>query len=271
MLNLFHFALVSIGPPNSVRRRSSKYQERANEDQYRSSARTVLRCTRANHLEGRWAAGPTSLHGRCNDRLRTIHPRSRAGRDLPDLQSQSDLGDVPHGANALRPANGIANQVDHRPLSSHVRSRAYAISEVNSAMHKNFEFCRVAESDPHTRIGCLSRSTRMQRILATMACLAGGIAITATTAESLTQISAWALPTSPIDQASPPTIDTAFATLRPASIDTVPVDDPVVNDRCKDFIFSFLNSACSKNHKRHAARRIHRVATFVIGNRDATP
>jgi hypothetical protein len=107
----------------------------------------------------------------------------------------------------------------------------------------------------------------MQRVLVIMACLAAGIAITATTVGSVTQKSAWALPTSPIDQASPPTIDTPFATLRPSSIDIA----PVVSDPCQDFNFWFLNPTCSKNHKKHAGRRIHRVATFVIGTRDATP
>ena len=40
-------------------------------------------------------------------------------------------------------------------------------------------------------------------------------------------------------------------------------------DSCKEFGSAFLNSACLTRHKKFAVRRIHRVATFVIGRSDA--
>jgi hypothetical protein len=58
-------------------------------------------------------------------------------------------------------------------------------------------------------------------------------------------------------------VEGAFATMGASLVDK-PVAQPQVQGQCADFPVSFLNSTCSKAHKRHAGRR-HRVATFVIG------
>jgi hypothetical protein len=112
----------------------------------------------------------------------------------------------------------------------------------------------------------------MRKIRTTMACVAIGIVIIVATTGSLAEISVWGLPISSIAQTSLPTIDTALTNPRPSTIDTAAASRSGVNDSsCKDFDFSFLNSACSKIHKKRAARKIHRIATLVMGHRDATP
>jgi hypothetical protein len=64
----------------------------------------------------------------------------------------------------------------------------------------------------------------------------------------------------------------AFAALdaAPAPANTAAVNGPNAQGSCKDLEFSFLNSSCSKKHKKHATIRNHRVATFVIGRPDTT-
>lgn len=62
----------------------------------------------------------------------------------------------------------------------------------------------------------------------------------------------------------------AFAALDVAPADTAAVNGPNSQGSCKDLEFSFLNSSCSKKHKKHATIRHHRVATFVIGRPDTT-
>jgi hypothetical protein len=81
-----------------------------------------------------------------------------------------------------------------------------------------------------------------------------GIVIMATVVGSLTRISAWALPigsTEPAPQSS-------VAAVSPARTE----------NSCKGFGAAFLNSACATSHKKFAARRTHRVATFVVGRSD---
>lgn len=66
----------------------------------------------------------------------------------------------------------------------------------------------------------------------------------------------------------------AFAALdaapAPAPANTAAVNGPNAQGSCKDLEFSFLNSSCSKKHKKRATIRHHRVATFVIGRPDTT-
>ena len=57
----------------------------------------------------------------------------------------------------------------------------------------------------------------------------------------------------------------AFAALNEAPAKTAAVNGPNAQGSCKDLEFSFLNSVCSRKHKKHATIRNHRVATFVIG------
>jgi len=98
-----------------------------------------------------------------------------------------------------------------------------------------------------------------------------GLTVIATTVGSLTQKSAWALPIASIDRAPPSAIDTAMAIARALSIDTAAVSHWRAKDSCNDFVFSFLNSTCSKIRARHVERVTHRVATLLIGHPAPTP
>jgi hypothetical protein len=99
----------------------------------------------------------------------------------------------------------------------------------------------------------LDRPARPRRTLATMGYALIGIAVVAMVVGSLTRISAWALP---IGLPTPPSSVAAVSPTRSA-------------DSCKDFGAAFLNSECATPHRKFAARRIHRVATFVVGRSDA--
>ena len=99
----------------------------------------------------------------------------------------------------------------------------------------------------------LDRPVRPRQTLATMGYALIGIAVVATVVGSLTRISAWALP---IGLPTPPSSVAAASPTRSA-------------DSCKDFGAAFLNSECATPHRKFAVRRIHRVATFVVGRSDA--
>jgi hypothetical protein len=105
----------------------------------------------------------------------------------------------------------------------------------------------------------LDRPVRRRKTLATMAYALIGIVVMATVVGSLTRISAWALPigsTAPMPSSVAEVSIAAQSSLR-------------TEDSCKGFDSVFLNSACATPHKRFAIRRIHRVATFVVGRSDA--
>jgi hypothetical protein len=106
----------------------------------------------------------------------------------------------------------------------------------------------------------LDRPVRRRKGLATMGYALIGIVVIATAVGSLTRISAWALPIG-LTQPTPPSsvAVSSFAAASPSRTE----------DFCQEFGAAFLNSACATPHKRFAARRIHRVATFVIGRSDA--
>ena len=99
----------------------------------------------------------------------------------------------------------------------------------------------------------LDRPVRPRKTFATMGYALIGIAVVATVVGSLTRISAWALP---IGLPTPPSSVAAASPTRSA-------------DSCKDFGAAFLNSECATPHRKFAVRRIHRVATFVVGRSDA--
>ncbi len=104
----------------------------------------------------------------------------------------------------------------------------------------------------------LDRPVRRRKSLATMGYALIGIVVIATAVGSLTRISAWALPIG-LTQPTPATSVFSVAAASPSPTEV----------SCKEFGSAFLNSACATPHKRFAARRIHRVATFVIGRSDA--
>jgi hypothetical protein len=114
---------------------------------------------------------------------------------------------------------------------------------------------RSAKRSPPAEVKLLDRSVRRQKNLATMAYALIGVVITATVVGSLTRISAWALPIG----LTGPTARSSVAAASPSRTEA----------SCKEFGSAFLNSACSTRHKKFAVRRIHRVATLVVGRPDA--
>ena len=105
----------------------------------------------------------------------------------------------------------------------------------------------------------VDRPVRRRKSLAAVGYALIGIVVVATAVGSLTRISAWALPiglTAPVPATSVAVSSVAAASPSPTEAS------------CKEFGSAFLNSACATPRKRFAARRIHRVATFVIGRSD---
>jgi hypothetical protein len=120
---------------------------------------------------------------------------------------------------------------------------------------------RTAKRSPATAVKFPERSVSLRKKLATMAYVLIGIVVAATVVGSLTRISAWALPIGSAEPTPPASVaKSPIAAVSPSSTE----------DSCKDFGSTFFNSACATPHKRFAARRSHRVATYVIGHTDAT-
>jgi len=106
----------------------------------------------------------------------------------------------------------------------------------------------------------LDRPARRRKTSATVAYALIGIVVIATAVGSLTRISAWALPIGLTQPA--PASAVAAASIAAASPSRT-------GDYCQGFGSAFLNAACATPHKRFAVRRIHRVATYVVGRSDA--
>jgi len=105
----------------------------------------------------------------------------------------------------------------------------------------------------------LDRPVRRRKTLATVAYALIGIVAIATAVGSLTRISAWALPIGLTQPA--PALSVAVASIAAASPSRT-------EDFCQEFGAAFLKAACTTPHKRFAVRRIHRVATYVVGRSD---
>jgi hypothetical protein len=119
---------------------------------------------------------------------------------------------------------------------------------------------RSAKRPSPAEVKLLDRPVRRRKSLATMGYALIGIVVVATAVGSLTRISAWALPIG----LTQPALATSVA------VSAVAAASPSrTENSCKEFGPAFLNSACATPHKRFAGRRIHRVATFVIGRSDA--
>jgi hypothetical protein len=114
---------------------------------------------------------------------------------------------------------------------------------------------RTTKRLPPAEVKLLDRPVPRRKSQTTMAYALIGIVVVATAVGSLTRISAWALPIG----LTAPTPAASVAAVSPSPTE----------ESCKEFGSAFLNSACATPHKRFAARRIHRVATFVIGRSDA--
>ena len=106
----------------------------------------------------------------------------------------------------------------------------------------------------------LERPVRRRKALPAMAYALIGIVVIATAVGSLTRISAWALPIGLTQPA--PASSVAVASIAAASPSRT-------EDFCQEFGAAFLKAACTTPHKRFAARRTHRVATYVVGRSDA--
>jgi hypothetical protein len=119
---------------------------------------------------------------------------------------------------------------------------------------------RTAKRLPPAEVKLLDRPVRRRKNLAAMAYALIGVVVIATAVGSLTRISAWALPiglTAPTPASS--VAESSVAAASPSRTE----------DSCKEIGSAFLNSACATHHKKFAVRRVHRVATFVIGRSDA--
>ena len=119
---------------------------------------------------------------------------------------------------------------------------------------------RIAKQSTPREVKLPDRPVRRAKSITAMACALIGIVVVAAAASSLTRISAWALPiglTAPTPAAA--VSETAIAA----------AGGPRTENSCQEFGSAFLNSACLTRHKRFAARRTHRVATFVIGRSEA--
>ena len=119
---------------------------------------------------------------------------------------------------------------------------------------------RSAKQSTPAKVKLPDRPVRRAKSITAMACALIGIVVVAAAASSLTRISAWALPiglTAPTPAAA--VSETAIAA----------AGGPRTENSCQEFGSAFLNSACLTRHKKFAGRRIHRVATFVIGRSEA--
>jgi hypothetical protein len=119
---------------------------------------------------------------------------------------------------------------------------------------------RSAKAPSPAEVKHLDRPVGRRKTLATMAYALIGIVVMATVVGSLTRISAWALPIGPAQPT--PASSVAISSIAAASSSRT-------EDSCQEFGSAFLNAACATPHKRFAVRRIHRVATFVVGRSDA--
>ncbi len=106
----------------------------------------------------------------------------------------------------------------------------------------------------------LDRPVRRRKALASVAYALIGMVVVATAVGSLTRISAWALPIGFTQSA--PASSVAVSSIAAASPSRT-------EDFCQEFGSAFLTAACATPHKRFAVRRIHRVATYVVGRSDA--
>jgi hypothetical protein len=152
----------------------------------------------------------------------------------------------------IQPVEWRAWQHDHSPQPQSPQSRG------RLALPRRGHRSAMRLSPAEVKL--LARPVRRRKSLATMGYALIGIVVIATAVGSLTRISAWALPIG----LTQPTPASSVAEVSVAAASGLRTDD-----FCREFGSAFLNSACATPHKRFAARRTHRVATFVIGRSDA--
>jgi hypothetical protein len=121
-------------------------------------------------------------------------------------------------------------------------------------------------------IAAFARSRNVQVIIA---CVAIGVVLSETAARSRSREGERPPPSVAVDRLPPPAIKTASIrtaslSLQASSRDSTAAGQPRMESSCKSFEFSFLNPSCSGRRNHHAARRKHRVATFIMGDSDAS-
>jgi hypothetical protein len=192
----------------------------------------------------------------CN---RGVELRVRDGRAISTLEfpcQQTNAGDwinCDFGTPInIQPLEWRAWRHGHSPQPQSPQVNTRGRSALLRRDHRTAKRLLPAEVKP------LDRSVRRPRILTTMAYALVGIVVVATAVGSLTRISAWALPIGLTAPASPVAVSSIAA-----------ASSSPTEGSCKEFGAAFLNAACATPHKRFAGRRIHRVATFVVGRADA--
>ncbi len=102
-------------------------------------------------------------------------------------------------------------------------------------------------------------------------CIVIAMASFAVAIGSLARAGEWRSPATSVTQTPRSVIEGAFASIgTPSLIDKAAVTRPQKRDQCTDFAFWFFNPTCSELHKKLTGRRVHRVATIVIGHPDAS-
>jgi len=125
-------------------------------------------------------------------------------------------------------------------------------------------FVVVASVSP---IAAFARSRNVQVLIA---CVAIGIVLSETAVRSLSREGERPPPSALVERVPPPPIKTASVSLQASSRDGTATNQPRGESSCKSFEFSFLNPGCSGRRNHHAARTKHRVATFIMGDSDAS-
>ena len=112
-------------------------------------------------------------------------------------------------------------------------------------------------------IAAFARSRNVQVLIA---CVAIAIVLSETAVRSLSREGERPPPSAANDRVPAPAIKTA--SLRPpaSSRDRTATSQPRSESSCKSFEFSFFNPSCSGRKNHQAARRKHRVATFILGD-----
>lgn len=116
-------------------------------------------------------------------------------------------------------------------------------------------------------IAAFARSRNVQVLIA---CVAIAIVLSETAVRSLSREGERPPPSSAIDRAPAPAVKTASLSLQASSRDRTATSQPRSESSCKSFEFSFFNPSCSGRRNHQAARRKHRVATFIPGDSDAS-
>jgi hypothetical protein len=116
-------------------------------------------------------------------------------------------------------------------------------------------------------IAAFARSRKVQVLIA---CVAIAFVLSETAVRSLSREGERPPPFVAIDRVTPPAIKTASLSLQASSRVSPATSHRRAESSCKSFEFSFFNPGCSGRRNHHAARRKHRVATFILGDSDAS-